>query len=287
VISIVGIGNGASAIAGRFDPLPQYDAYMLNSSIEVEDARNFKLESYSNPEEYEKNIPDVASFFGDLEERVQVFVVGSSYSSIYSLGILEQIKDREIDLFYVKPDIELLTGLPLLMENATYGILQEYARSGLFRSFTILSNENIEKVHKGINLKEYYEILNETIFSCVHYLNYFEHTEAHIGNVSRPSKINRIRSVALLDMKKLEEKWLFDLDMERDLCYYMCINEERLEKESGLHKKLVDILKTKPRNAFRKISYAIYETHLQDFGFCVAHTNAIQQQKTLDKLEQE
>ena len=287
MISIVGIGNGASAIAGRFDPLPQYDAYMLNSSIEVEDARNFKLESYSNPEEYEKNIPDVASFFGDLEERVQVFVVGSSYSSIYSLGILEQIKDREIDLFYVKPDIELLTGLPLLMENATYGILQEYARSGLFRSFTILSNENIEKVHKGINLKEYYEILNETIFSCVHYLNYFEHTEAHIGNVSRPSKINRIRSVALLDMKKLEEKWLFDLDMERDLCYYMCINEERLEKESGLHKKLVDILKTKPRNAFRKISYAIYETHLQDFGFCVAHTNAIQQQKTLDKLEQE
>ena len=287
MISVVGIGNGASAIARKFESLPQYDAYMLNDSVDDPDARNFKLERHDGPEKYEKNIPDVKEFFEDLKDRVQVFVVGSSYSSIYSLGILEQIKDKEIDLFYVKPDIELLTGLPLLMENATYGILQEYARSGLFRTLTILSNENIEKVHNGINLKEYYEILNETIFSCVHYLNYFEHTEAHIGNVSRPSEVNRIRSVALLDMKKLEEKWLFDLDMERDLCYYMCINEERLEQEVGLHKKLVDILKTKPRNAFRKISYAIYETHLPDFGFCVAHTNAIQQQKTLDKLAQE
>jgi len=50
-----------------------------------------------------------------------------------------------------------------------------------------------------------------------------------------------------------------------------------------LHKKIVDMLKEKPKNAFRKISYAIYETeHEQDFGFCVAHTNVVQEQKTLD-----
>ena len=86
-------------------------------------------------------------------------------------------------------------------------------------------------------------------------------------------------------MKDIKEKWLFDLDIERELCYYLCINKEKLETESGLHKKIVDMLKEKPKNAFRKISYAIYETdHKQDFGFCVAHTNAIQQPKDLDKL---
>ena len=286
MISIVGIGNGASAIAARFGAIPQYDVYLLNSTIEENNKRNFILKKYDTPEEYEVNTPDVSKFFKDLKGRTQVFVLGSSFSSIYSLGLLEQIKDKEIDLFYIKPDVELLTGIPRLMENAAYGILQQYARSGLFRTLTILSNENIERVHNNINIKEYYDLLNETVFSCIHYLNYFEHTEAHIGNVSKPNEINRIRSLALLDMKNLEEKWLFDLDIERDICYYMCINEKRLETESGLHKKLVDILKTKPRNAYRKISYAIYETHLPDFGFCVAHTNAIQQQ-TLDKLEQE
>ena len=57
---------------------------------------------------------------------------------------------------------------------------------------------------------------------------------------------------------------------------YLCINEKRLETEGGLHKRIVDMLKEKPHNTFRRISYAIYETDREDFGLCVAHTNAIQ-----------
>ena len=64
--------------------------------------------------------------------------------------------------------------------------------------------------------------------------------------------------------------------MERDICYYLCINKDRLENEGGLHKKLLICSRKKPKNAFRRISYAIYETEHQDFGLCVAHTNAIQ-----------
>ena len=142
MISVIGIGNGASAIATKFADIPQYDVYLLNNSIEESTKRNFKLEKHETLEACENNVPDVTQFFKDLKERVQVFVLGSSFSSIYSLGILEQIRDKDIDLFYIKPDIELLTGVPRLMENAVYGILQQYARSGLFRSLTILSNEN-------------------------------------------------------------------------------------------------------------------------------------------------
>ena len=57
----------------------------------------------------------------------------------------------------------------------------------------------------------------------------------------------------------------------------MCINKEKLETDGELHKRLVDLLKQKPRNAFRKISYAIYETDYDDFGFCVALTNVVQE----------
>jgi len=288
MISIVGIGNASSAIASKFADIPQYDVYILNSKIKKNSKKKFKLKTYENPEDYESNIPDLSRFFADLKNRVQVFIAGASLSSIYSLGILEQIKDKEIDIFYIKPDTELLTGIPKMVENTVFGVLQEYARSGNFRSFTIFSNESIEKIHSSINLKTYYDTLNDTIYSSVHYLNYFEHTEPHVGNMSKPSDISRIRTVGMLDMKKLTEMWLFDLEMQRELCYYMCINSERLEGEAGLHKKLVDILKSKPRNAFRKISYSIYETELPDFGFVVAHTNATQTNKnTLDKLEQE
>ena len=286
MISVVGIGNAACSIVENFKTQKNnYKVYQLGSN-QKNSKYTKKLKDYSNPEDYEKNIPNLSKFFADISENIQVFVVGSSYSSNYTLGILQQLQGNKLEVFYVRPDIELLTGVPKLLENMMFGVLQEYARSGLFKSLTILSNLEIENSISGLSIKNYYEKLNHTIFSCVHYLNFFNHTEPEIGQMARPSDINRIRSMGILDVKTLSEKWLFELDMPRETCYYICINQERLEKESGLHKQIVDLLKEKPRNAFRKVSYGIWETHLHDFGFCVTHTNAIQQ-NTLDKLEQE
>jgi len=286
MISIVGLGNAASAIVDCFKETPQYNVYKLNSSIKRSSKYNFKLKKYDTPEEYEANIPKVDSFFSELDDRVQFFITGASLSSNYSLGILEQIKHKQIDVFYIKPDTELLSGVPILVENVVFGVLQEYARSGLLNSFTCISNVEVEACIGDLPIKTYYESMNNFIFSAVHHLNYFLHSEPEIGQVSKPSDINRIKSIAVLNIKNLEEKWLFKLDSPRELCYYLAINEERMESEGGLHRKIVNLLKEKPKNAFRKISYAIYETPYHDFGFCVAHTNAIQQ-KTLDKLEQE
>ena len=124
------------------------------------------------------------------------------------------------------------------------------------------------------------------IQSTVHYINYFEHNEPEIGVLAKPSEICRVKTFGVLDMKKLEEKWFFDLDIDREVCYYLCINKEKLETDGGLHRRMVKMLKEKPHNAFRKISYGIYETETgKDFGFCVARTNVVQ--KTLDKLKQE
>jgi hypothetical protein len=286
MISIVGIGNAASAIADKFVSQKNYKVYKLGSDIEKA-THCYTLESFEDPEEYERNIPKLKTFFRGATNDVQVFVVGSSMSSNYALGILEQIKDKSIEVFYIKPDIELLTGIPKLVENVMYGVLQEYARSGLFKSLTVLSNLEIEKNLLNISIKNYYDSLNSTIFSTVHYLNFFAFTEPEIGQLARPSPTNRIRTVGVLDPVKIQEKWFFDLDNPREICYYICINDEKLENQAGLHKQIVDKLKDKPRNAFRKVSYGIWETHLQDFGFCVAHTNVVQQQKTLDMLEQE
>ena len=287
MISIVGIGSGASAIARQFKEISQYDVYELHDSVERRTKKKYKLKKHDTPEQYEENIPDLNKFFKDLSEHVEVFIVGTSYSSNYSLGILQQLRGKKVDVFYIKPDMQLISGERRLIENVTYGVLQEYARSGLLNSFTIFSNLEVEKNLGNVPIKGYYETLNKSIFSAVHYLNYFTHSEPEIGQVAKPADINRIRSLGILNLKNLKENWFFELDIQRDLCYYICINEKRLSTEGMLHRKLVDGLKQKPSNAFRKISYAIYETPYDDFGYVVAHTNAIQQQTTLDKLEQE
>ena len=277
MISIIGLGNAASKIAEKFSNMPQYNVFLLNDNIKKSSTYKYKLKRHNTPEQYEDNIPNLKKFFANVDDHIQFFVVGSSYSSNYSLGILEQLKDKKIDLYYIKPDTELLTGIPKLLENAVFGILQQYARSALLNSITIISNLKVEEVIGDVPIKTYYDVINNSIFSAVHYLNYFIHTEPEIGQISQPLDINRVKTVGVLNMENLEEKWFFDLDIDRDLCYYMCINKKKLETDGGLHRRLVEMLKEKPRNAFRRISYAIYETELeQDFGFCVAHTNAIQ-----------
>ena len=286
MISIVGIGTGASAIARKFSDITQYDVYELSNTVKKNSKRKQKLKKFETPEEYEKSVPDLKTFFKELKDTVQVFIVGTTYSSNYSLGILEQMSHKKLEVFYVKPDIELVNGERSLIENTTFGVLQEYARSGLFDSFTVFSNLEIERTLGDVPIKSYYDTINTAIFSAVHYLNYFTHSEPEIGQVAKPSEINRIRSMAVLNPKNLQENWLFQLDTERELCYYICVNEERLATEGSLHRKLVSILKEKPTNAFRKISYAIYETPHDDFGYVVAHTNTIQkQQKTLDIVD--
>ena len=277
MISIVGIGTAASKLAELFITTNNYDVYTLNDSVKRTSKRKYKLKKFDAPEEYEKNIPNLKTFFSEISSNVQVFITGSSYSSNYSLGILEQLRGKDVEIIYIKPDSELLTGTPKLVENAVFGVLQEYARSGLFKSFTIISNLEIEKSLDNIPIKKYYESINNTIFSMIHYVNYFMHAEPEIGSVSKPLEINRIRSFGALNTKNLEEKWFFELDTPRDVCYYICINQETLETDGTLHRRLVEILKNKPRNTFQRVSYAIYETpHQADFGFCVAHTNVVQ-----------
>ena len=277
MISVVGIGSAASKIASLFGETNNYDVYQLNNSIKRLSKRKFKLKSFENPEEYENNVPNLKQFFSEIADDVQVIVMGSSYSSNYTLGVIEQIRDKNIEVFYIKPDSELLTGAPKLIECAVFGVLQEYARSGLFKSLTVISNLEIENSLDNIPIKKYYESINDTIFSMIHYVNYFTHAEPEIGMVSKPLDINRIRAIGAINPKNLEEKWFFKLDTPRDVCYYICINQETLETDGTLHRKLVDILKNKPRNTFQRVSYAIYETpHQNDFGFCVAHTNVVQ-----------
>ena len=277
MISVLGIGNAGARIAEKFKSTKNYNVFTLSSETERSSKYKFKLKSYDSPEQYEQNIPNVKKFLSNIDDHVQVFIVGSSFSSNYSLGILEQIKDKKVDVFFIKPDADLLTGVPKLVDKVVYSVLQEYARSGLFNSFTILSNVMAEKHLGDIPIKSYYDKINQYFFTAVHYINYFTHAEPEIGVISKPLEINKIRTFGAVNLKNLDEKWFFELDMDRDICYYLCINKDRLENEGGLHKKIVDMLKDKPKNAFRKISYAIYETEFQDFGFCVAHTNAIQQ----------
>ena len=92
------------------------------------------------------NIPNFKKFFPEIDESVQFFIMGSSFSSNYSSRNFEQLKDKKIDVFLYSSQIpSLMTGIPKLLDKVVFSILQQYARSGLLNSFTAISNVMIEK----------------------------------------------------------------------------------------------------------------------------------------------
>ncbi len=287
MISLLGIGTAGENIVDCFKNNKEYNCYVISDNIERTTKYRRKIKRQENIEDYETSMPDLSKFCSTMDDHVQVFVCGSGRTANATLAILQYLRNKKIDVFYIQPDTDLLMGVSKLQERAIFGILQEYARSGLFNSFTAFSNPILEGSIGSVPIKKYFETINKTIYYCIHYKNLFDHTTPIIGNLSPPSEVQRIRSLGRIDPYNLEESWYFDLDNSRDVCYYICISTERLEKDGDLHKKIIKNLKDKPRNAFKNVSYAIYESPFEtDFGFCVAHTNVIQN-KTLDKLEQE
>jgi hypothetical protein len=282
MISLMGIGEAACNVVSLFEKHKEYNCFLFSETQENTKYTR-KLPKTKKVKETEKQAPDLSSHGTKraVKQKVQVFVCGSSFSANYTLAILEQIRDRQIDIFYIKPDIELLIGEVRLQERAIFGILQEYTRSGLFNSLTILSNPEIEKIVGDIPIKKYFETINQSIYYTIHYLNMFENTEPLVGNLSKPSEVQRIRSVGVVSVDDLNEQWYYNLKEDRDVTYYLCVAEKRLETDGKLHSSVVQSLKSKPRNAFKNVTYGIYESPYEsDFGFCVAYTNFIQGQAT-------
>ena len=277
MITTIGIGKAGSSIASQFRDSKEYKVYCLSGEVNKTSKSVYKLKTFDKQEDYEENIPNLSKFFKEVTKNIQVFICGSSKSANYTLGILQQIKNKKIDLFYIKPDTDLLIGNIKLQENAVFGILQQYARSGLLNSMTIFSNPILEQTIGNVPIKKYFDTINQTIYYSVHYKNLFDHKKPIIGNLSVPSEVQRIRALGRLDTEKVQENWFYELDMSRDVCYYFCITKEKLEQDGGLHQKIIEKLKQKSTNAFKNLTYAIYESPYEtDFGFCVAHTNAIQ-----------
>ena len=287
MISLIGIGEAGCNVVSLFENHKEYNCFLFSEGQENTKYTR-KLPKVAKAEDCEEQAPDLSSYktLSAVQDRVQVFLCGSSFSANYTLAILQQIRDKKIDIFYIRPDVDLLIGELRLQERAIFGILQEYARSGLFNSFTIFSNPAIEKTIGEIPIKKYFEAINKSIYYAVHYLNVFDHTTPIVGNLTKPSEVQRIRSVGMVSVDKLSENWYYNLEEDRDVAYYLCIASSRLETDGKLHSRVVESLKNKPRNAFKNVTYGIYESPYEsDFGFCVAHTNFIQGQKILDSKD--
>ena len=275
-MNVIGLGQAGCNIADVLSAYPQYKTYKIDVGLEGKKCYDVKLQK--GPEEYEENVPSMKTFFRGIKGETLFIIGGSGSISAMCLRIMEQIKDKcELSVLYIRPDTSLLSKNKTLHENATYGILQQYARSGLLEMLYLVSNTNLENILGDVPIIGYIDKINELLVSTVHMINVFRNSEPVMGGIEEPQEASRIATFGISDIEGNEEKSFFSLDRAKERCYIYSINEERLKTDGDLRKKIVSHVKEQSETEDLKVSFGVFPTNYQqDYCYILNYTSIIQ-----------
>ena len=273
--TLIGLGQAGCNIVKEFSKYPQYECYYIDSDIRQE-ACFYKVEKQDNCEEYENNAPSFDGFFDNVTDNILFVVGGSGAISGLSLTVLEKIKDKNINVLYVQPDTQLLGELGRKQEMLVQQILQQYARSGLFKMLYLVSNPSLEKIVNNVSILNYNKQLNELIVATTHMLNVFNHIEPIMNTFADLPETARIATIGIMNVKENEQKLFFPLEKVREMRYYYSINKGELEKEGNLLSNVKQNIKEVSTSGVRA-SYGIYASEYeQNYGYVIAYSSEIQ-----------
>ena len=277
--TIIALGTVACNVADKFKNYKEYEVYQIDHRPSRR--KNYlKINKYSNPEDYEQNPPNVKKFLKDVKGEILFIACGASVASAASLVILQQIhKKCNISILYISPESELLSETKLLQEKTTFGVLQNYARSGVLDRIYLVSNIELDPLVEDASILGYHDSLNEIIVSCFHMINFFNHIDSVSDTFSEPLDVSRISTFGILNFETGEEKMFFPLDRARETRYYYGIPKDKLANEKGLHRKILGQVKEKTSDD-KRVSYGIYSTNYEhECAYILSHSSVVQEKQ--------
>jgi hypothetical protein len=279
-MNIVGLGACGCTIAKRFEEYPQYSVKYIDTESHAEAKRSFVFPKYEKVEDYENNCPDLNKFFKKCDGELLFVVGGSGMISGASLRILEQVKKCKLSVLYVQPNRDFLFGEAALQERATFGIFQQYARSGLFERLYLVNNVSVEETMGDITVSDYFSKINEAIVSTLHMIHVWNHSTPVMGNLSKPSDIERITTLGVMDVDSGIEKLFFPLKTPTSKNILYAINNNSLKNEKDLLGRIQKQIKNKMNNDV-KVSFGIYPTDYEGSqAYILTNTKIIQGEDT-------
>ena len=273
--TIIGLGSAGCNIVDEFTKYSQYRGYKLDVDLK-EGQYTFPLKRFGNLEDYERNCPDLTHFFEGVEGEILFVIGGAGKISSAALAILRYLKHCQINVLYIKPDLTFIGKEAKLLNNLTYNVLQEYARSGVFKRLYLVDNVILEKVTPDVTVKNFFHKLNEAVVSTFHMINVFNHIDSIADTFSEPPPGARISTIGFVNPEKNQDKMFFLLDNVSDVVYYYGYNKMKLEEEHNLFSEIKNSIMKKNSEGVR-ITYGIFETdYNQDYIYCINHSSVIQ-----------
>jgi hypothetical protein len=272
--TIVCLGVKACDIGEVFENNTNYKVKLIDKNIEGDNC--FSLGHYNSHEEYETNCPDLKTFFSDVTDDILFITSGDCDVVSASLAILKQVKEKNISLLYLIPDVDYLYNNALLVNKVVFNVFQEYARSGMFKKLYLFDSKTLEIFLGDIPIADWYEEHISLIYNTYNGINSINNLQYIISNYSEPKDVCRISTFGYYDLENNTEKLFFNLKNIDDKCYNFFINENVLKTDNKLFKVIKEQLKNKAVDN-TKISYRIYSTKNENnYCYVTAHSKFIQ-----------
>jgi len=275
--TVIGLGAAGCNIADEFTKYSQYKIYKIDCNLEgLKQDGIYDMPWQDSAEGYEEKCPDMTNFFKGLNGDVLFVIGGAGNISGAALSILQYIKHCNINILYIRPELESISVTKVRQEWVVFNVLQEYARSGVFERVYLVSNSKVEENLGNVPVIGYYDKLNNMVVSTFHMINVYNHIESVVDTFYKPLVGRRISTIGFYDTENNENKLFYSLDNIGEMRYYYAINKKKLETDGDILKKIREQVKGETET-----SYGIFPTSYdQDYIYMVGHTSEIQQQKS-------
>lgn len=263
--NILALGTAACNIVTSLEKYDKYKIYRIkNEGPTSKDT--YIVPELDSAEEYESlNILSKIKFLSRIKGEVTFFVCGASKTSAMSLKILQSLHKRgvEIKVVYFQPVLDFLSDEQLLQEKVVKGVLQQYARSGLFKDITMVDNKTLQDLlGDGANIYEFYNQINSIFCDSYHMLEFFKNTKPVMSTFSKIRESCRIKTIGVSTIN-CEDKLFSPFNQEVEVLYYLGINEEKLKTQGSLLRDLTTSVKARMTEE-RKAYFGIYSTKYDD-----------------------
>ena len=262
---LLGIGSAGSNIVTQLGKYKEYQPYTISTENKKTTKYKFNLPELSGPEEYEDmDMNKLEKWLSSIQKRCTIFVCGGSNSSGITLRALEVLYKKQVkmDIVYFMPEVEVLSEEKTLQERICRGVLQNYARSGLFEKICLNSNVILEELAEKTSVIDYYHQINEVFVNTYYMMDVFRNTKPITSTFKRTKESCRVTTIGLSSIDG-EEKLFFPFKSETEMVYYFGIGEEKLKKDENLFRVLTNKVKTRITDEV-KVSFGIYQTQYED-----------------------
>ena len=280
---IMSIGNAASNIVAQLSEYPVYECYYINNEIKKTSKYKFALPECNHPEDYEEmDMTKLHRWLEKIKDKCTIFICGASDSSTIVLKALEKMHQNgvKMDIVYFTPEVEVLSEVKALNERMVRGVLQNYARSGLFEKICMISNLLLEKIAGSTNVVDYYDQINRVFTSTYYMVDVFKNTKPITSTFKRARESCRIYTLGISSLHE-DEKLFFPFKQEVDVVYYYGINEEKLKTEENLFRTITNKVKSKITEE-RKVSFGIFPTQYENDYIYTEHFSPKIQEINID-----